>query len=68
MTDLNPATLDARRALCAARVTLNGTRAIVTGARNPFASVVSLDGPQYDAEFSWAAAARVIAKGGAFKT
>ena len=65
---LNPVTLAHRRDLCAARVTLNGSRAIVTGARNPFASVVSLDGPQYDATYSWDAVSRVIAKGGAFKS
>lgn len=68
MITQSPDTLEARRALCAARVTLNGSRAIVTGARNPFASVVSLDGPQYDVTYSWTAVARVIANGGAFKS
>ena len=61
-------TLDDKRALCAARVTLNGAPAIITGARNPFATVASLKGPQHDATFSWPAAARIVARGGTFNS
>jgi hypothetical protein len=61
-------TLEARRALCAGRVTLNGVPAVVTGARNPFAVVATLRAPHVEAEYSWAAVERVIARGGTFRS
>jgi hypothetical protein len=61
-------TRDERRALCAERVTLNGAPAVVTGARNPFAVVATLSAPHVEAEYSWTAVERVIARGGTFRS
>jgi hypothetical protein len=60
-------TLAAKYELCAAEVTLNGQQARITGARNAFATVVTLpDGPGY--EYAWSTVARVVAAGGAFRS
>ena len=56
-----------RREACASRVTIDGRPAVITGAREPFAHVRSLDGVS-DVEFSWVAIARVLDKGGAFRS
>lgn len=53
--------------LCALPATLNGLKATVSGVRGPFAKVTQ-NSTGLSAEFSWAAAARILAKGGAFKS
>lgn len=59
-------TLDERRKLCDAHVTLNGNPAIVCGTHNDFATVATLpNGARY--EYAWATVARIVANGGAFK-
>ena len=61
--------LDARRELADTKgITLDGEPAVIVGHRNPFAKVATLrsDGPV--AEFAWPTVARIIAKGGAFKS
>lgn len=56
-----------RKELCAARVTLDGRPATVSGAMFKFAEVRSLDGV-LRAEFAWSTVENVIANsGGAFK-
>lgn len=47
--------------------TLNGHRASVGGYRLPFARVADLE-TGLDCEFSWETVARVMARGGAFKS
>jgi hypothetical protein len=59
--------IDARRALCGARVTLDGRPAKIGGARCDFAAVSVLpDGPSY--EFAWPTVARIVAIGGDFRS
>ena len=52
--------------ICIGTVTLDGERARIFGLRQPFASVMRCDGKGGHVEFSWDAAARIVAKGGAF--
>lgn len=56
-----------RYALCEARVTLNGSRAKVTGARREFARVTDV-ATGLSAEWSWRAVALIVSRGGAFRT
>lgn len=63
---LTPERLEARRALCEAKVTLNGKRAKIMGARKQFATVAQFD-TGLSAEWSWEAVARIVANGGNFK-
>lgn len=58
---------DQRQTLCAAQVTLNGQPARVSGALRDFARVTDTR-TGLSAEWSWAAVARVVAKGGAFQS
>jgi hypothetical protein len=59
--DDKPLTLDERRELCAADVTLDGRPAKVCGARGTSATVAQVpDGPA--CEFAWATVARVVAQ------
>jgi hypothetical protein len=61
-------TLDQRRYLCGAAVTLDGTRARITGAHNRFATVAAWPDGVRRCEFAWATVARIVARGGAFKS
>jgi hypothetical protein len=54
-----------RLALCAAKVTLNGNPAKVSGVSEPFAHVTDLT-TRLGAVWPWPAVARIVAKGGAF--
>lgn len=59
--------LEERKALCQAVVTLNGEPAKVNGYANRFAAVtVKANG--LSAQWSWEAVQRVVANGGAFKS
>ena len=49
-------------------VTLDGQKAVIGGARNPYGSVRLMNGNGGDVEYSWAAIARILDKGGAFRT
>lgn len=64
-SDVDYLTLDGRRYLCAARVTLNGKPAAIGGARNRFATVTALD-MSVSAEWAWETVARIVARGGDF--
>lgn len=56
-----------RTELVHAKVTLDGERAVIGGLRNDYATVTSLEtGKSF--EWAWAAVARVVAKGGKFKS
>ena len=59
--------LDHRRELCGALVTLDGKPARISGAREPFATVTDLDSG-LSAQWSWASAAGIVSRGGAFKS
>lgn len=56
-----------RRALCSARVTLNGSPAVISGAQREFAHVTDL-ATRLSAEWAWETVARVVAAGGAFRS
>jgi hypothetical protein len=56
---LTPERLEKRRGFCEADVTLNGERARISGARNPFATVTDLKS-HLSAEWSWEAVERII--------
>jgi hypothetical protein len=56
-----------RRDLCSRDVTLDGRRAVLSGARLPFAVVAALDGGGV-VPFSWDAVERVLRSGGAFRS
>jgi hypothetical protein len=58
---------DARRALCEARVTLNGRPARISGAQLEFA-VVRDTVTGLACEWAWETAARIVARGGAFRS
>lgn len=60
--------LDRRRDLCAKRVTLNGQPAVISGAKLPFATVLTLDPCGLACEFAWSTVDRIIANGGQFST
>lgn len=60
-------TLAERYELCAAEVTLDGQRAKISGARNDFATV-SIVASGLSCEWSWQAAARIVTKGGDFRS
>ena len=60
-------TLDEKRELCQTRTaTLDGHPAVISGAREPFATVSALTGYQYRQEFAWETVARIIQRGGEF--
>jgi hypothetical protein len=65
---VSPAEHARRVHLCVAAVTLDGAPARIFGPRNDFAKVCRRDGKGGDVEFSWPAAARIVADGGAFKS
>lgn len=57
-----------RLALCQERaVTLDGHPAVISGARERFASVRTLTGG-YGTEWAWSTVARVVANGGDFRS
>jgi hypothetical protein len=56
-----------KRAMIAAKVTLDGKPALIMGRLEAFPIVASLDG-KHRAEFSWRTCAAVLASGGNFKT
>lgn len=58
--------LDRRRDLCAKPVTLNGQPAVISGAKLPFATVLTLDPCGLACEFAWSTVDRIIANGGQF--
>lgn len=53
--------------LCTMPATLNGLKAAISGVRGPFAKVTQLS-TGLSVEFAWETAARVLAKGGDFKS
>jgi len=59
--------LAARYELCDTRVTLDGKPAKIGGARNEFATV-RLIRSGLSAEFAWPTVARIVARGGEFKS
>jgi hypothetical protein len=65
-TDEHP-TLDQRRALCETRVTLDGQPARISGAQRDFA-MVRITASGLGAEWAWPTVARIVAKGGKFKS
>jgi hypothetical protein len=67
MTAAERAALDTRRELCGARVTLNGEPAMISGASRDFANVTQL-GTGLSCEWAWSTVARIVAKGGEFKS
>ena len=58
---------EARLSYCAMPCTLDGVEAVIMGARNPFGTVSRRDNG-LGADWSWQAIARVMAKGGAFRS
>jgi hypothetical protein len=60
-------TLAERQALCAAKVTLDGQPAKVSGFRNEYAKV-SIIKSGLSAEWAWETVARIVAKGGRFSS
>ena len=60
-------TLSERYELIDAKVTLDGNRAKISGARNDFAMVRVIPSG-LGCEFAWSTVARIVAKGGAFKS
>jgi hypothetical protein len=49
-------------------VTLNGNPALITGLSNDYLTVVTLTPDRLHHDWSWEAASRILAKGGAFKS
>lgn len=60
-------TLDQRRELCAAKVTLNGQPATISGAMRDFAVVRDIK-TGLGAEWAWVTVARIVANGGRFRS
>jgi hypothetical protein len=61
-------TIADRRELCQTRTaTLDGHPAVISGARNTFATVATLTGITR-AEYAWPTVARIIARGGDFQS
>ena len=60
-------TLEQRQELCAARVTLDGKPAAVSGYRLDFARVTDRK-TGLSAEWAWPTVARIVARGGAFSS
>jgi hypothetical protein len=56
-----------RHALMIAEVTLDGRPAIISGWALDYAQVRSLDGA-LSGEWAWTTAARIVGRGGAFRT
>jgi hypothetical protein len=48
--------------------TIDGQKAVIGGARNPYGYVRLMNGKGGDVEYSWAAIARVLDNGGAFNS
>lgn len=42
------------------RVTIDGRPAVIVGWRNPFATVVADDNPEYRADYAWSTARRIF--------
>ena len=60
-------TLDERRELCAATVTLNGEPAAIRGAQCDYGTVGTMpNGPAH--EWAWPTIARIVARDGAFQS
>ncbi len=59
-------TLEQRRELCGATITLDGQPAQIVGARLDFATVRDRNGRAF--EWAWEIAARLVGRGGAFKS
>ena len=55
-----------KQSLCGKPVSLNGTPAVISGAKGPFAHVRSLTKP-YSGEWTWEAVRRIVADGGDFR-
>ena len=64
---LTPERLEWRHSLCEASVTLNGNRAKISGVRNAFATVTDLE-TRMSCEFAWETVARIVERGGNFKS
>ncbi|QFG12161.1 Hypothetical Protein OBI_RACECAR_33 [Arthrobacter phage Racecar] len=64
---LTPARLEKRRELVAAKVTLNGERAVIGGVRNAFATVTSLESG-LSCEWAWETVERIVKRDGKFKS
>lgn len=62
---VNTVTDDERRALCDARVTLNGEPAKIAGTSLPFATVTTL-ATGLGCQWAWPTVARIVANGGRF--
>jgi hypothetical protein len=60
-------TTEQKYELIAARVTLDGKPAKISGTRQQFATVATIDPNGPAVEFSWPAVARIVATGGKFK-
>lgn len=65
-------TLDERRDLCAAEVTLNGKPAQIVGAKDLFATVRTVgpwtpENKTLSAQWAWHTAREIVAKGGEFR-
>jgi len=58
---------DERYELTQARVTLNGERAVICGARHDVATVRAISSG-LGCEWAWPTVARIVANGGAFKS
>ncbi len=59
--------IEERRRLCEAKVTLDGQPAVIAGVRCKFATVAQVpEGLSY--EWSWDTVARIVARGGQFKS
>lgn len=48
--------------------TLDGYPAIISGCKNDFATVATINGPAIRADFAWTTIAHILASGGAFKS
>ena len=59
--------IEEKRALCAEKVTLDDKPAVISGAKNLYATVTDFQSG-LSAEFSWDTVKRVVAKGGKFKS
>lgn len=65
--DTDPADYRLADELAGAPVTLDGRPAMIAGRLNRFATVIALDGGAR-ADWTWRAAGRIVAAGGAFRS
>jgi hypothetical protein len=61
-------TLSERVALTGANVTLDGRPAKITGYRHQFATVTDRADPARSAEWAWPTVARIVVRGGNFRS